>query len=290
MKMRVSPLAWPVAAQDSSVRTVVVPTATTRPPRARASAMACCVAAGTSYHSLCMVCSARFSVLTGWKVPAPTCSVTLARRTPRASSSRQQRLVEMQRRRRRRHRARVPGEDGLVALDVLRRVAVLDVGRQRHMAMPLHQGMGIVAEGEPEQRAVGVGPAALQGGGEAALHGQRRAHRRLLAHLHVRGDLVVAQHALDQQFGLAAGRLLAEQARLHDLGVVEHQQVARLEQRRAGRERCDRPAAARCHRAGASALRSAAGCWAISSGGRAKSKSPRVKVRMLEGSDEARAK
>src|SRR5512140_3779297 len=31
------------------------------------------------------------------------------------------------------------------------------------------------------------------------------------------------------------------------------------------------------------ALRSAAGCWAISSGGRAKSKSPRVKVRMLEG-------
>jgi hypothetical protein len=31
----VSPLAWPLAAQDSSVRTVVVPTATSRPPRSR---------------------------------------------------------------------------------------------------------------------------------------------------------------------------------------------------------------------------------------------------------------
>jgi hypothetical protein len=58
MKMSVSPLAWPLAAQDSSVRTVVVPTATMRPPRARSAAMACCVACGTSYHSLCMRCSA----------------------------------------------------------------------------------------------------------------------------------------------------------------------------------------------------------------------------------------
>ena len=47
MKMSVSPLAWPLAAQLSSVRTLVVPTATTRPPRARQSAIACAVSGGT---------------------------------------------------------------------------------------------------------------------------------------------------------------------------------------------------------------------------------------------------
>ena len=73
MKIVVSPCICPptrsgpvqLRAQDSSVRTVVVPTATTRPPRARQATMASRVAAGTSDHSLCMVCSARFSVLTG---------------------------------------------------------------------------------------------------------------------------------------------------------------------------------------------------------------------------------
>ena len=108
--------------------------------------------------------------------------------------------------------------------------------------------------------------------------------RRLLAHLHVRDDLVARQHALDQQFDLAAGGLLAEQARLHDLRVVEHQQVAGAQQRRAGRGRRGRPARRRCRRAGASRCARAAGCWAISSGGRAKSKSPRVKcAHALEG-------
>ena len=87
MKMSVSPVVWPLRAQDSSVRTVVVPTATTRPPRWRQRSSAASVSGGTSYHSLCMRCSARFSVLTGWKVPAPTCSVTLARSTPRAASA-----------------------------------------------------------------------------------------------------------------------------------------------------------------------------------------------------------
>ena len=39
------------------------------------------------------------------------------------------------------------------------------------------------------------------------------------------------QHALDQQFQLAAGGLLAEQARLDHPRVVEHQQVAGAQQR-----------------------------------------------------------
>ena len=44
----------------------------------------------TSSHSLCIWCSRISSARTGWKVPAPTCSVTKARSTPlaaRASSS-----------------------------------------------------------------------------------------------------------------------------------------------------------------------------------------------------------
>ncbi|CFW36914.1 Uncharacterised protein [Bordetella pertussis] len=57
-----------------------------RPPCARARAMAATVASGTVYHSACMMCSARFCTRTGWKVPAPTCSVTKARCTPWAAS------------------------------------------------------------------------------------------------------------------------------------------------------------------------------------------------------------
>ena len=85
MKMRVSPEKLPVWAQDSSVRTVVVPTAMMRPPRWRQRSSAARVASGISYHSLCIWWSARFSVFTGWKVPAPTCSVTLARSMPRSA-------------------------------------------------------------------------------------------------------------------------------------------------------------------------------------------------------------
>ena len=46
----------------------------------------------------------------------------------------------------------------------------------------------------------------------------------------MRGHLVAAQHALDQQFELAAGGFFAKQAGVEHLGVVEHQQVARAQQ------------------------------------------------------------
>ena len=90
MKISVSRLpacSAPDKAADSSARSVVVPTATMRPPAARVRATASTVPAGTSNHSLCIACSARFSVRTGWKVPAPTCSVTLALATPRCFSA-----------------------------------------------------------------------------------------------------------------------------------------------------------------------------------------------------------
>ena len=45
---------------------------------ALAAAMALMVSCPIAYHSACMTCVAMSSPRTGWKVPAPTCRVTLA--------------------------------------------------------------------------------------------------------------------------------------------------------------------------------------------------------------------
>ncbi len=65
----------------------VVPTATTRPPRARAAAMAAQVAALTLSRSACSRPVLSWCGRSGAKVPAPTCRVTAARSTPRAASA-----------------------------------------------------------------------------------------------------------------------------------------------------------------------------------------------------------
>ena len=57
----------------------------------------------------------------------------------------EQRVVKMQRGRGGCNRAGVFGKHGLVALHVVGRVAVGDVGRQRHMAVALHHGVRVVA-------------------------------------------------------------------------------------------------------------------------------------------------
>ncbi|MNS84525.1 hypothetical protein D3C72_1183550 [compost metagenome] len=107
------------------------------------------------------------------------------------------------------------------------------------MAVLLHQlprGFAMEAiKAQAEQGAHLVGPAAHQHGVKAAgllaaHHVQNAAHSRLLAHLHVGNDFVALQHAFDQQFDLAAAGFFAEHARLDHLGVVEDQQVARLQQ------------------------------------------------------------
>jgi len=129
------------------------------------------------------------------------------------------------------------GKDGLIALGVFGRVGVFDVGGQRHVAVALHQGVRVAGQAQPKQRPVGVGPAPEQRSGEGGLpigtggHAQHGAGGGLFAHLHVCHHLAVAQHALDQQFQLAARGFFAEQARLDHLRIVEHQQVARLQQR-----------------------------------------------------------
>ena len=80
------------------------------------------------------------STRSGWKVPAPTCSVTCARCTPMASMPRDQRGIEMQAGRGRGDRAGLAREDALVARAILVAGNTLDVGRQRHRAVRLEEG------------------------------------------------------------------------------------------------------------------------------------------------------
>ena len=77
----------PARAPPPARAAIVVPTATTRPPRARAARSRRPSPAESNSARACIRCSAMSSTLTGWNVPAPTCSVTNARATPRASSA-----------------------------------------------------------------------------------------------------------------------------------------------------------------------------------------------------------
>src|SRR5262245_39753638 len=67
------------------------------------------------------------------------------------SDARKQRLVEMQPGRRRCNCTWRTREDGLIALAVHRRRRALDIGRQRHGAARLEQGLEIAIEVEVEE-------------------------------------------------------------------------------------------------------------------------------------------
>ena len=60
------------SAMDSSARTVVVPTATMRPPCSRAARIAAAAASLTSNHSSSIACSRGSSAVMGRNVPGPT--------------------------------------------------------------------------------------------------------------------------------------------------------------------------------------------------------------------------
>ena len=86
MKSPVAPSVSPVMAWDSSARTLLVPTAITRPPVRRASASAWIVAGAIVYHSASIVCASTCGARSGVNVPGPICRVTKAVRTPAAAS------------------------------------------------------------------------------------------------------------------------------------------------------------------------------------------------------------
>ena len=144
----------------------------------------------------------------------------------------QQGLIEVQPRGRRRHGARLLVVDGLVALLVGVLVGPVDIGGQRHVAYGLqdlkhgarvqevdleqgvvagaHFGLHLIAIGATLQNEAGTGLGRLGGA-------------------HVGQHAVLVQDALHQHLQLAAAGLLAKHACRNDPGVVEHQQVARVE-------------------------------------------------------------
>ena len=75
------------AAHVSRVRTLVVPTATTRPPRPRAAPISAAVSGGNRYRSGWIPYASTSSVRIGEKVPYPTDRVTRATPTPAVASS-----------------------------------------------------------------------------------------------------------------------------------------------------------------------------------------------------------
>ena len=73
------------AAALSMVRTLVVPTAMTRPPRCFVWLIKAALSALTSHHSVWILCSSGEVSVTGAKVSRPTCSVTRVKFTPYAA-------------------------------------------------------------------------------------------------------------------------------------------------------------------------------------------------------------
>jgi hypothetical protein len=137
----------------------------------------------------------------------------------------EQRLVEVQAGGRRGDGARLLRVDGLVTLLVELVGVVLDVGRQRQAAVGLDQLEHVAFEVQGEEFAGALARGDVEGVGQA--DAVARLGRLGRAHLGQHGAVV--EHALDQHLDLAAGFLLAEEARLQHAGIVHHQQVAGLE-------------------------------------------------------------
>ena len=155
-------------------------------------------------------------------------------------------VVKVQRGRGCGHRTGVAGKHSLVAFGVFGFVGIhlgvlvaLDVGRQRQVAKLVHQlprrcTVGTVQR-KAKQRAILIGPAAQQGGikttlAQTAVQVHLGTGQRFFADLHVRDDFIALQHAFYQQLQLAAAGFLAKHPGLDHLGVVEHQQVAFMQQ------------------------------------------------------------
>ena len=151
---------------------------------------------------------------------------------------RQQGFVKMQGCGGCRHGAWVFGKYRLVAARVFlalllhrrfARVITRNIGRQGHMAVLFHHGIGVIAELQVVQGAVCLRPAPQHCGLKSPVHLQHRAWCRLFAGSQMRGHGighgVLVQHALDQQLNLPTAGFVPEQARFDDLRVVEDQQV-----------------------------------------------------------------
>jgi len=143
----------------------------------------------------------------------------------------EQGIVEMQARSRRGNGADLAREHGLVTLGIVRAGLALDVGRQRQapgVQQPVLQRFRQVEAQLPEAGLV----AGQHLGLAASIERDPAAGLRRLADAELRARLVVRQQALDQDFHAPACGLVAEQPRRNHPGVVEDQQIARLQQGR----------------------------------------------------------
>ena len=139
--------------------------------------------------------------------------------------SAQQRRIEVQASGRCRHRARGSRIHGLVALLVVRIGPPLDVGRQRHLPVPIeHDGHRRIECEEVEVVAT------LQHANAHASHRQRTIRLERLAGPHLAQRLRLALDALDENLRLPARILHRRKPRLHHLRVVHHQQIALAQQ------------------------------------------------------------
>ncbi len=213
MKISVSPVHGSIlpscVATDSSARSVVVPTATTRPPRLRAAAIVSAV--GMRNREALTVHAMLRQVLALDRLEGACADVQgeVRERDATRLETRKHRRVEMQSRGRRSDRARIARVDGLVALAVVVVGGTRDIRRQRHFAVAFE----IV-----DQRHVGVetkpekAPVALQRGRARSvgqLDAGTDARRMAGAKLHPR--FIRRDDALEHEFDAAAGGFAAEQ-------------------------------------------------------------------------------
>ena len=155
-------------------------------------------------------------------------------RCPRGQR-RQQRRIEMQAGGRRGDRARYARPEALVALAVAIAGRPLDIGRQRHLAVPLEEGRPPAAAVPPPRTA----PCrAMQ---------SRPGRRRSAAPCRARTALLSRsctsarrspERALEQQLDAPAGGLARRQPRRQHARIVEHQQIARPAAAAAARACC----------------------------------------------------
>ena len=139
---------------------------------------------------------------------------------------REQRFVEVQAGRGRRHRAGHAREQALVTLAIAGVRRARDVGRQRHAAMPFEELQRRLGQQHlPQVGMPGLQPHRTTGADELLAHPQPVAAARL------HQGSVAGQRPLQQQLRAPAGCAVRREPGRHHASVVEHQQVAGMEQR-----------------------------------------------------------
>ena len=146
-----------------------------------------------------MTCSWTSSAVTGLKVPMPTWRVTRGGLDAAGGQPLQQLRGEVEPGGRGGDRARLAGEDGLVALPVLGPVRALDVGRQRHVAEALEVRLDRL--GEAHEPPAVAERSATTSAPSAVLEAEPRSRRRLAPRASERLPLGAARRpgSLDQQ-------------------------------------------------------------------------------------------